>query len=95
MQQDNINTIEREAIMVVTKEIDRKLYWKDIKRLHLCEKGNLYSVYENGTEKGIFKCIQETERLIIFGCPDKRYSWKKCVIDKRDVATGRVIIKSV
>lgn len=31
MQQDNINTIEREAIMVVTKEIDRKLYWKDIK----------------------------------------------------------------
>ena len=81
--------------MVVTKEIDSKLYWKDIKKMHLCEKGNLYSVYENGTEKGIFKCIQETERLIIFGCPDKRYSWKKCVIDKRDVATGRVIIKSV
>ena len=58
MQQDNINTIEREAIMVVTKEIDRKLYWKDIKKLHLCEKGNLYSVEENGTEKGIFKYIQ-------------------------------------
>ena len=81
--------------MTVTKEIDSKLYRKDIKKLHLCEKGNLYSVYENGIEKGIFTCIQETERLIIFGCPDKRYSWKKCVIDKRNVATGRVIIKNV
>ena len=66
-----------------------------VKNMHLCNIGELYDIRENGTEKGIMRCIQETKFLVIFENPDKRYSWKRCVIDKRDVVANRVRVKAI
>ena len=86
---------ERVVNMTVTKVKPGNRIMDIVKCLRLCNIGELYDIRENGTEKGIMRCIQETNYLVIFENPDKRYSWKRCVIDKRDVVANRVRVKAV
>ena len=66
-----------------------------VRNMRVCNVGELYDIYEHGVEKGIMRCIQETKYLVIFENPDEKYSWKRYVADKRDIAANKVRIMGI